>query len=85
LAANPAEISLLEVFEAVEGRTFLNKCLIHRGVCHRDGYCPVHVIWADIQQQMISKLREKSLADLAQMNVLNLARFLEESGTAKPA
>jgi Rrf2 family transcriptional regulator, iron-sulfur cluster assembly transcription factor len=76
LAMAPTAISLLEVFEAVEGRTFLNKCLIHRGVCHRDEYCPVHVIWAEIQQQMMTRLRGSSLADLAQMNAANQANLV---------
>jgi Rrf2 family protein len=79
LAVNPAEISLLEVFEVVEGRMYLNKCLISPSVCHRSVHCPVHVIWYDIQQQVKDQLGKKSLADLASLNAENLAKLAPTS------
>jgi Rrf2 family protein len=79
LAQDPEDFSLLDVFEAVEGKMFLNKCLIHPSVCHRAIFCPVHVIWVDIQEQMKKRLRENTLAELARMNARNRAELLKES------
>jgi Rrf2 family transcriptional regulator, iron-sulfur cluster assembly transcription factor len=80
LAVDPADITLLDVFETVEGRMFLNKCLIHPSVCHRTPFCAVHVVWVGIQEQMKQRLREQSLAELARMNGQNLSRYMEETG-----
>jgi Rrf2 family protein len=76
LALNPTEITLLDVFEAIEGKMFLNKCLIHPNVCHRTPFCSVHVVWARIQTQIKDGLREKTMADLAAENATNLAALL---------
>jgi Rrf2 family protein len=64
LARPAAEISLLEVIEAAEGKLALNKCLIAVGACPRDAWCAVHQVWSEVQQEMEEILRSKSLAEL---------------------
>lgn len=62
----PAEaITLLEIVEAVEGPIVLNRCLIARGTCSRDSFCPVHPVWGRVQEKMRSMLGEYTLKDLA--------------------
>jgi len=58
LARSAAEITLLNVIEAVEGKLFLNKCLIG------PGFCPVHVVWEKAQRALEEILGGASLADL---------------------
>ena len=60
------DISLLEVIEAAEGKIYLNKCLVRPGMCIRDSWCAVHLVWRDVQDSMIAILQSKSLAQLAQ-------------------
>ena len=64
--SRPADsLTLLDVIEAVEGKLFLNKCLIAPGTCHLDITCAVHNVWVDAQEVLRKKLTSKSLAELA--------------------
>ena len=63
--ARPADsITLREAIEAVEGPIFLNVCLIRKGECHRDDFCPVHPVWKEAQKKLMEVLDSKTLADL---------------------
>ncbi len=64
LARPPAEISLLQVIEALEGPIRLNWCAIEPSLCPRDRHCPVHNIWAEAQAQLAELLSRTTFADL---------------------
>jgi Rrf2 family protein len=85
LAVSATELTLLDVFEAVEGKMFLNKCLIHHNVCHRSPYCAVHVVWSGVQEQIKTSLRAKTLADLATETAANFASYMSMAAGAKAA
>lgn len=74
--AHPAEtITLLDVIEAVEGKMFLNKCLIGPDACSRSSHCAVHIVWCEAQQQLRQVLAKRSLAELVEHDrKLSLAR-----------
>jgi Rrf2 family protein len=68
--AKPAEnITLLEVVEAAEGKLALNKCLVRPGMCRRDPWCAVHLVWCEAQKKMKEILSNKSIAELARQNL----------------
>jgi Rrf2 family protein len=83
LAMLPSEISMLDVFEAVEGKMYLNKCLIHPNVCHRTPFCPMHTVWSEVQESIRQKLASQTLSDIARQNTENLARYKAEKEAAK--
>jgi Rrf2 family protein len=56
LACDPKDITLRNVLEASEGQINLSRCLISDGICKRDVYCSVHVVWAEIQRSFIKTL-----------------------------
>ena len=63
--ARPAkDITLLEVFEAVEGPLALNLCLHDPPQCDKLD-CPVRPVWRDLQEQVRQVLVEKTLGDFA--------------------
>jgi Rrf2 family protein len=65
--AKPAdEITLREIIEKIEGPIYLNKCLIRKGECPQDDFCPVHEIWQEAQRQMLEILERATLKELAQ-------------------
>jgi Rrf2 family protein len=64
LTRDPADISVLEVIEAVEGPLFTSDCLIHEGECPGDTPCPVRGTWNDAQKSFLKRLRACSFADL---------------------
>ncbi len=68
LARSADAISLYDVFEAIEGRFYFNKCLISTDVCHCSEWCSVHLVWREVQDSVIGILSKKSLADLAKSN-----------------
>lgn len=66
LAKDPAEISLLDVIEAIEGPIRLNRCLIDEQFCSKHGPpdCPVHNALAAIQQRLNAEFDRVKFADL---------------------
>ena len=76
--ARPADtITLREAIEAVEGPIFLNVCLIKKGECHRDEFCPVHLVWQEAQKKLFEVLDSKTMADLVKD-----ARMIEAASVA---
>ena len=61
LTRAPAEISLLEVIEAIDGRIELNYCQQEPPQCE-DLECPIRPLWGELQHIVRSKLARMSLA-----------------------
>ncbi len=68
LARSPKDITLLDVIEGIEGKIFLNRCLIGQEFCHRTPYCAVHRVWCEVQSSLVGILGSKTMADLATEN-----------------
>jgi Rrf2 family protein len=58
------EINMLEILEAVEGPIHLNFCLIHEDNCPRHATCPGHEFWKDLQDVVITKMTNETLAKM---------------------
>lgn len=52
LSLTPAEISMLEIVEAIEGPIVLNCCTSAADHCDRQGWCAAHRVWAEAQAKM---------------------------------
>jgi Rrf2 family protein len=66
LARPPAEISLLQVIEALDGPVRLNRCVIEPSACPRDEFCPVHHIWAKAQVDLTDLLSDTTFDQLVE-------------------
>jgi Rrf2 family iron-sulfur cluster assembly transcriptional regulator len=66
LARPPAQITLREVVEAVEGPIVPNRCLIGQGTCDKDATCSVHPVWRRVQTEVVGILDGITLEDLVQ-------------------
>jgi Rrf2 family protein len=75
LARRAANISLLEVVEAIEGPTQLNLCLPPESDCSRKDWCGAHPVWAEAQEALVKVLGEASIAELARASNSNLAKL----------
>jgi Rrf2 family protein len=64
LLEDPRVITLRQVIEAVEGPIYLNRCLVRPGLCPRDRFCPVHPVWARIQEIVTHELDSVRVGDL---------------------
>ncbi len=58
LARPPADISLLDVVEAIEGKIAMNVCALDRMLCSRSNTCLVHPVWIEIRKDF-RKILEK--------------------------
>ncbi len=65
LKRSPAEISLLEVVEALEGELTLNVCVGHPEACHFSPTCKVHLVWEAARDGLRDLLASVRLTDLS--------------------
>jgi Rrf2 family protein len=56
LARPPAEITLLDVYESVEGPVQLSACLVHDTDCPLNTPCPVQYCLSQVQKNIIKEL-----------------------------
>ena len=75
LARPAAEISLLQIIEAVDGPIIINRCLLRSNMCDREPYCAAHDIWADIQNRLVQELGAVTMSDLARQHAEKLKAY----------
>ena len=73
LSMPPAELSLLDVVEAMVGEIVLNDCVIMPHTCFQSGSCSIRRVWVKIRNQMRDTMRETTFA-----------KILEEEGLEVP-
>ena len=73
LTRTPAEISVLDVFRALEGDCFLTECLDDPAECRRSQSCVARNIWHDLSGVIEKKLTAITFGHLAEQ-----ARDLEQ-------
>lgn len=64
LTRPPAQLTLLEVIEAVEGQTQIRDCLLRNSPCNIRQVCSLHDVWVDAEEAMLQKLRATTFADI---------------------
>ena len=66
LARKPKDISIKEVFLAVEGEDLFDRCIFWSDRCAESNLCPMHYRWKRVREKVIGDLMERTtLADLA--------------------
>jgi Rrf2 family protein len=64
LAAPPAEISLLQIIQAIDGPLALNRCSLDPTNCRRHATCPACEVWRQAQTRLNETLEGTRLSDL---------------------
>lgn len=64
LRIDPADISLLDVIETIEGETVTGSCVLADRPCTDQGPCSIHVPWSRARDLLLEGLRSVSMADL---------------------
>ena len=78
LARPSKNISFLDVVEAVEGKIFLNKCLMSPDMCEKSPWCSANRVWHEAQESMKKVLSSKNLDVLAISNEIQFAEHQEK-------
>lgn len=71
LVHDPAEITLLEVVEAIIGEIYLNDCVSRPESCKASPVCGVHKVWEKARQQLRDTLKGVNFAALLEDNACN--------------
>jgi len=71
LAWGKKDLTVLDVVEAIEGRTQLNLCLSDGPTCDRKTWCPGHPVWREAQNALLQVLGGALIANLAKEAVAN--------------
>lgn len=71
LARPAAEISMLEIVEAVEGPIAINRCTVTPSQCDRVEQCAMHTIWNKAQAYLVDLLKSTTLANLQTIETTN--------------
>ena len=64
LAREPRNITLLEVVEAIDGPIQINVCVEAPGNCPLESTCSVRMVWCDVQNELVTRLRNTNFAQL---------------------
>ncbi|MBI2371267.1 MAG: Rrf2 family transcriptional regulator [Deltaproteobacteria bacterium] len=64
LARRPEEISLREVFEAIEGPELFDRCVFWNKRCAEDHPCLLHGRWSHLKPQFVALMEQTHLGDL---------------------
>jgi Rrf2 family protein len=65
LARTPAEISVLEVVEAIDGPISLNECTFSINSCTFSENCVMRELWCDAQAELVNRLRRTTFGDFS--------------------
>jgi Rrf2 family protein len=65
LRADPAQITVLDVIEAIEGATDTTTCVLADRPCSEQGTCALHLPWSRAREQLLGGMRSVTVADLA--------------------
>lgn len=64
LARKPAEISLLDIMEAIQGPASVNLCVVEGKKCSLKSTCCVHPIWVELRKDIEKRLQKQTIAAL---------------------
>ncbi len=68
LSRPAAEISLLDVYEALEGSFCPVDCLDTPGSCGRTDGCTTRGVWQELREAVVGVMQARTLEDLAQQS-----------------
>jgi len=63
---DPAGISVLEIIEAVEGRTDTGRCVLEDRACSGEASCVLHRPWSHARDQLLGELAATPLSSLTE-------------------
>ncbi len=70
LVKNPELISILDIYEAIEGPLAMNICLKGPDFCEFQETCSMCDVWGKAQTEFINILKQQTLKDVADNNIL---------------
>lgn len=85
LARAPAEISVAEIIDAVEGRVAMTECNVRPGLCARESACAARPAWMRINDAVRTALEGVKLIEFVQPAVVPQRMSAPGRETQRPA
>jgi len=67
LAKTPDELSLYNIFTAINGPLNITDCIIDPTICGNSRNCPANTIWSELQDNIKKFFESKTLEDIIQL------------------
>jgi len=64
LSRSAAEISILDVVEAIDGPITMNECTTNPTTCSFSSDCVLHDLWCDTRLELITKLKKTTFSKI---------------------
>lgn len=64
LNKHPRDIHLIDIVEAIDGRSVFENCVLGFPGCSNENPCPVHNTWGKLRDQALKMLTAETLEDL---------------------
>jgi len=68
LTRAPADFTLLEVIEIIEGPVATDECVLGGGTCDWASVCPLHETWSEAKAGFTNRLATTTFGDLTQID-----------------
>lgn len=65
LVRPPNRIKLIDIVDAIDGKEFLDKCVLGFSHCDENNACPVHSYWKQAKNYIRDMLNDKTIHDLS--------------------
>ena len=64
LSRSAADISILDVVEAIDGPITMNECTTNPNICSFSSDCVLHDLWCDTRLELITKLKKTTFSQI---------------------
>ena len=79
IAAKPAaQITLLEVVEAIDGPILLNQCVNDEHACHFGQECPLQPVWCNAQSELVQRLSETNFGQFTNLHYTPTQQYIQD-------
>jgi Rrf2 family protein len=65
IARDPKTITLFDIYQAIDGTTYLDGCAVGLARCSDETPCPLHERWKPVRERIRSYLQSTTLNDMA--------------------
>lgn len=78
MAKPAAQVTLLEVVEAIDGPILLNQCVNDEHACNFGQECPLQPVWCNAQSELIQRLSETNFGQFANLNYGAKKQYIQD-------
>ena len=66
ITRDPKSITLFDIYNAIDGTTYLDGCAVGLARCSDETPCPLHERWKPVRERIRTYLQTTTLADMAE-------------------